>query len=165
MISFVFRIWETKANPVKHLKLDDSTSMEFEQGGERKRALKEVLHLLADLYGAVSDDMRGIKAIRFLNGIDNIKADDIKRRGDIDDVIDNHQFEGLTCIGAGLMRKILKPFVFSDEPWVKGTSRKLRKVERPLLVMVITDGAVSFHPPLSIYLRIRILNCMHGYAG
>lgn len=118
--------------------------MEFEQGGERKKALKKVLHFLADLYSAVSDDMRGIKAIRFLNGTDDLTADHLRSKDEIDKVIDCHEFEGLTCIGAGLMRKVLKPFVFADEPWIRGTPRRLRRMERPLLVMVITDGEVIF---------------------
>ena len=128
---------------MKHLESDDSTSMEFEQKGKRKNALKEVLHFLADLYGAVSDGMRGIKAIRFLNGVDDLNADHLRRKGEINKVIDGHEFEGLTRIGTGLMQKVLEPFVFTDEP---GIPRKLRQMERPLLIMIITDGAVTLHP-------------------
>lgn len=147
------------ANPMEHLKPDDSTSMVFEQGGERKKALKKVLYFLADLYGAVSNDMRGIKAIRFLNGTDDLGANHLRRKIEIDKVIDCHEFEGLTCIGAGLMRKILKPFVFMDEPWVKGTLRKLRQMERPLLIMIITDGEVTILP-FNYSFRIKVLTCM-----
>ena len=119
-------------------------SMVFEQGGERREALKKVLHFLASLYGAVSDGTRGVKAIRFLNGTDDLSADNLMSKDEINDVIDNHVFEGLTCMGAGLMRKILKPFVFSDETWDKRSPRKLASMQRPLLIMVITDGAVTF---------------------
>ena len=128
---------------MKHLESDDSMSMVFEQDGKRKEALKELLHFLADIYGAVSNGERGVKAIRFLNGADDFDANNLTSRDEINDVIDSHVFEGLTCIGAGLMRKILKPFVYSSEPWIKGTPRKLG-LKRPLLVMVITDGAVTF---------------------
>lgn len=134
--------------------------MVFEQGGERKKALKKVLHFLADLYGAVSDDMRGIKAIRFLNGTDDLCADHLRSNDEIDQVIDGHVFEGLTCIGAGLMRKILKPFVFDPSP-VSKKPRTLRRMERPLLIMVITDGAVTFLPSLSMDLGI-MLSCVYG---
>lgn len=138
---------------MEHSEPDDSVSMGFEQGGKRKEALKRVLHLLAELYGAVSGDTRGIKAIRFLNGEDDLSADNLKTKGEIDRVIDNHEFEGLTCIGASLVQKILKPFVFADKPWVKGTPKKLRQMKRPLLVIVITDGAVTLLPPSSINLH------------
>jgi len=136
--------------------VDDSISMEFEEEGRRKVALKRVLYFLADMYGAVSDEQRGIRAIRFLNGSDESdKADDLRRPEEIDSVIDSHEFEGLTRIGTGLMQKILKPFVFSDEKWVKGTTRKLQHMERPLLVMVITDGAVEGEPPKRLEQAIK----------
>ena len=117
--------------------------MGFEDSGKRKCHLKTILTFFAEIYTAHSDGHRGIRAIRFLNGTDDRSADNIIDSKDIEDIIDNHVFEGLTCIGSGLMQKILKPFVFSDEKWVKGTLRKMRNMERPLLIMVITDGAVS----------------------
>ena len=138
--------------------------MEFVEGGKRKTALKDVLHFLACLYGTVTG--RGIKAIRFLNDRSHHKKDRILEEKDVHDLINSHKFEGLTRIGAGLMRHILKPFVFEDDPsWVPGTPKKLRAMERPLLIMVITDGAVTFPSPSSIDLRIRVLIYMYGWAG
>ena len=143
-----------KLNSVRHLKSDDSASMEFVESGKRKEALVDVLHFLARLYGAVSEGIHGIKAIRFLNGGQHLKdgqplsVNNLKKKEDIEDVIMAHKFKGLTQIGAGLMREILKPFVFAHDPsWVKGTPKKLQQLERPLLIMVITDGAVTFPPP------------------
>ncbi|RPB26493.1 hypothetical protein L211DRAFT_680755 [Terfezia boudieri ATCC MYA-4762] len=130
--------------------IDDSISMEFEEAGKRKVAVKNVLAFIADIYGAVSDKKRGISAIRFLNGNDDLDADNIMTAAEIDKVIDNHEFEGLTRIGTGLMQKILKPFVFDQTvPWNKksGEARKLKQLGRPLLIMVITDGAVEGEPP------------------
>ena len=148
------------------MKLDDSASMKFTEGGRRIDALKDVLYFLARLYGTVSNDMRGIKAIRFLNNTTQLKIDDLTTKHQIDSVINSHNFEGLTRIGAGLMRHILKPFVFEDDPsWVPGTPKKLQAMERPLLIMVITDGAVTFPSPSSIDLRIRVLIYMYGWAG
>jgi len=135
--------------------IDDSMSMVFEQGGERREALKKVLAFLASLYGAVSDGTRGVKAIRFLNGTDDLSADNLMSKDEINDVIDNHVFEGLTCMGAGLMRKILKPFVFANETWDKKAPRKLASMERPLLIMVITDGAVEGEPDEWVEKAIR----------
>ncbi|KAF8419520.1 hypothetical protein EV426DRAFT_576873 [Tirmania nivea] len=129
--------------------IDDSISMEFEEAGRRKTAVKGVLAFIADIYGAVSEKQRGIRAIRFLNGNDDLEADNIQTREQIDEVIDNHEFEGLTRIGTGLMQKILKPFVFDDAKWNKSSkeARNLKQLERPLLIMVITDGAVEGEPP------------------
>ena len=131
--------------------------MEFEEAGRRKVAVKSVLSFIADIYGAVSNKERGIRAIRFLNGNDDLEADNIMTAEEIDKVIDNHEFEGLTRIGTGLMQKILKPFVFDETvKWDKksGEARKLKQLGRPLLIMVITDGAVRPHifmNPHSIY--------------
>ncbi|RPB26488.1 hypothetical protein L211DRAFT_680078 [Terfezia boudieri ATCC MYA-4762] len=128
--------------------IDDSMSMEFEEYGKRKVAVKNVLAFIADIYGAVSDMKRGIRAIRFLNGKDDLDADNIMTAAEIDKVIDNHEFQGLTRIGTGLMQRILKPFVFDQTvPWNKksGEARKLKQLGRPLLIMVITDGAVRPH--------------------
>ena len=119
--------------------------MEFVESGARKEALKNVLYFLARLYGVVSGGERGIKAVRFLNN-DNPLEKELKTRDDIDKLIDGHKFEGMTRMGAGLMRRILKPFVY-QEPHVQGTPRKLsEKLERPLLIMVITDGKVTIPP-------------------
>jgi len=129
--------------------LDDSISMEFEEHGRRKLAVKRFLSFITEIYGAVSNEERGIRAIRFLNGDDDLEADNIMTSEEIDKVIDNHEFEGLTRIGTGLMQKILKPFVFDDTvKWDKksGEARKLKQLGRPLLIMVITDGAVCPHP-------------------
>ncbi|KAF8458483.1 hypothetical protein BGX38DRAFT_571039 [Terfezia claveryi] len=125
--------------------IDDSISMEIEEAGRRKVAVKSVLSFIADIYGAISDKKRGIRAIRFLNGNDDLEADNIMTAREIDKVIDDHEFEGLTRIGTGLMQKILKPFVFDETaPW---KARKLKQLGRPLLIMVITDGAVEGEPP------------------
>jgi len=126
--------------------IDDSASMEFDEKGERKEALKHVLHFLTRLYGAISDSTRGIKAIRFLNDDDAVEYDDLKNKSQIDTLIGEHKFEGLTRIGAGLMGKILKPFVFDEKPQVKNIARGMQKMKRPLLIMVITDGKVEGEP-------------------
>lgn len=120
--------------------------MESVESGRRKYTVMEVLHFLGRLYGELSNGMRGIKTIQFLNGANEPRADNLQKKDDINNVIGSHKFNGLRCIGAGLMRKILKPFVFTDDLWVRGTPRKLRQMKRPLLIMVITDGAVTFLP-------------------
>ena len=146
MVTCISQLWKTKAKLVRGLKSDDSIDMEFVESGRRKKALIDILHFLGRLYGTVSEDIHGIRAIRFLNG-NHLDADNLRTRDQIEDVIMAHKFRGLAQIGTGLMRGILKPFVFTDDPsWVKGTPKKLRQMERPLLVMVITSGAVNSPP-------------------
>ena len=114
--------------------------MVFEESG--RRTLKMVLGFLVEMYSAVADGYSGIRAIRFMNGTDDPRTDNIRVRDEVDKVVDNHQFEGLTRIGTSLMVKILEHFVFSDEP---GIPRRMRRLGRPLLITIITDGVVS--PP------------------
>lgn len=121
--------------------------MEFEESGKRITALKTVLTLISEIYEAVSDptDARGIHAIRFLNGNSGggKKGQEFPTLTDIHKTIDEHEFEGLTRIGTGLMRNILKPLVFNETKKNGKTVRTLNKdLKRPLLIMVVTDGAV-----------------------
>ena len=139
--------------------LDDSTAMEFEESGRRKEAVKSVLYFIREIYGVVSSKERGIRAIRFLNGNDDLEADNMMTATEIDKVIDNHEFGGLTRIGTGLMQKILKPFVFDESvKWDKtsGEARKLKKLERPLLIMVITAGVVRPHVFMNPHLAYNL---------
>ena len=109
----------------------------------RKVALKKLLCFIAKIYGAVSGGCRGIRTLRFFNGIDN--ADNIIQRDEIEEIVDCHESEDLTHIGVALEGQILKPFVFADDPsWVKGTPRKMRDMKRLLLIIVIIS--VSFPP-------------------
>ena len=80
---------------------------EYEERGDRIRVMKKVIAYIAHIY-ALSTRDRGISAIRFLNGHDDLNANNLKEH-EIDAVIDAHEFEGLAMIGTGLMNKILKP--------------------------------------------------------
>ena len=113
----------------------------FEEGGKRKEYLKIILGFLTEIYSALSH--RGIRALRFFSGTGDFTADQMSQLDEIEEVIDNHEFDSLTYTGSSLVQRILKPFVFSDEEWDKKTPRKMRNMERPLLIVVITDGAVS----------------------
>ena len=115
--------------------------MEFAEGGRRKKELKDVLYFLSRLYGAVTT--RGIKAIHFLNDTKTLGANDIATRDQIERVINSHEFKGLARIGTGLHRRILAPLVLIKKSGVQ-------RMERPLLVVVITSGVVSFLPSLSL---------------
>lgn len=127
---------------------DDSISMEFEQAGARKEALKVVLNYVIDMYDRLSDRQlqQGIRVIRFVNS-------DIKfwlentTHGQIEEIIDRHEFGGLACIGTSLQRKILQPVIFDKNALAWGKQRqgprRLQPIERPLLIVVITDGAAA----------------------
>jgi len=146
--------------------VDDSQSMSFEEKGDRIKAMKKVLAYLAHVFGLSSKD-RGISAIRFLNGSDDLKANNLKE-DQIDSVIDRHEFEGLTKIGTGLMSKILKPLVFAEgEVWNKQDKkpRRLRQLKRPLLIMVITDGAVEGEPHVRLPQAIKSVHDSLQAAG
>lgn len=100
--------------------------MKFEDGGSRIKILQQVLHVIAHFYALSQPDGK-IKAVRFMNkraGLDNVTPEEIMER------ISKHKYDGMTRIGKELEKKILKPFVS-------------KKMTRPLLVMIITDGDVS----------------------
>ena len=162
MVTFISQLWKTKAKFVRALKSDDSASMEFVESGRRKEALINVLYFFARLYKVVSGSMQGIRAICFLNGGGHFNTENLKEKDDIMNIVNSNKFKGLARIGLGLMKRILQPLVFTDDPsWVKGTPRKLQQMEQPLLVLVITDGRVTF-PLCNIDLRVKILTCMGG---
>lgn len=111
---------------------DDSGSMRFDEAGTRKQILEQVLKIIAHVYQFATDSGE-IRAIRFLN---SRKSPDNVKNSDIDGILKDHGYIGLTKIGTELENKILKPLVNVN-------------MTRPLLVMVITDGDVmaqDFHP-------------------
>ena len=109
---------------------DDSSSMDFEDDGRRKKTLKKVLDAIAEVYELARDE--GIMSIRYLNGRQGRK--DVTR-DKVEDLHNAIQYNGVTMIGTQLQAKILKPFV------------EQKDMTKPLLIIVITDGSVS--PPSS----------------
>jgi hypothetical protein len=125
-----------------HLKirfrLDGSLSIYYDDGpGVRVGTLEKTLHAIADIYIHARPD--GILSVRFLNdnkGRKNVKPESVYT------IIKNHTCRGVTRIGTELERKILDHFVY--EP--KIMLRELKAMEKPLLVMIITDGTVILSP-------------------
>ena len=99
--------------------------MKTEEGGNRKKALESALQLIADVYTLARPD--GILAIEFLNNPTKMK--DV-RTNIVADIIKDHKFSGWTRIGTELKLKVLNHFV-------------TKEMEKPLLVITITDGDVS----------------------
>ena len=111
--------------------------MKTEEEGKRIEALKTALQLIADVYTLARPD--GILAIDFVN--DSTEERDV-RTDIVADIIAEHRFSGLSRIGTALKRKVLDNFVTED-------------MERPLLVITITDGAVSRHLLTVSFVRSR----------
>ena len=119
--------------------------MKLKDGGQRMIALKHFLYAVGKIYGIASVRENGIRAVCFLNGYgeDDLNASDLSTEETINRVVDAHEFKGHNWLATGLMRKILVPLVFGpkqqDTSVATGT-RELGKLERPLLIMAITDG-------------------------
>ena len=108
--------------------------MEYEEDRARIENLKEVLKIINSIYKHAAEPDTGIRAIRFINNND----DEDNFHGEPSEIIDNHYFGGTTRIGTELHRKILKPLVLGEP------------MKKPLLIMVITDGAVSYPNPVPL---------------
>lgn len=89
--------------------------------------LQNTLGCISEVYDLINED--GIKSTRYINRPKGY-AKVTKTR--LADVIDRCQRAGLSMIGTQLKRKILDPFVFSEQV----------AIEKPLLVIIITDGEV-----------------------
>ena len=117
--------------------------MDCEEGSFRIEAVKKVLTYITHTYDLTTKG-RQIRAIRFLNGTDDLNTNNLTA-AEIDRVVDNHKFQGLAKIGTGLMHKILKPLIFAEDAvWDEQGKmpNKLRELKRPLLIIVIIHGAV-----------------------
>lgn len=100
--------------------------MHYDQDGQRKVTLEKTLKTIASVYTHARPE--GLYAVRFINS--NTGKRNV-RKGHVRNILKNHPWRGATRIGTQLERKILNDFVYT------GTDMK-----RPLLVMIITDGAV-----------------------
>lgn len=116
--------------------IDDSSSMEYEDGGNRKDMLKKVLEAIADVYELAREE--GIVSVRFLNNPTGRK--DIKK-ADVAGLHAEIQYDGVTMTGTELQNKILKPFVLEPQT----------PMRKPLLTMIITDGDVSLTTTVLYY--------------
>lgn len=106
---------------------DDSGSMSFEENGERIKDLKMILDRVAHATALFDDD--GIQ-IRFMND-PNENYNGIKDGRQVEQLVDNHRYSGLTPLGTELRKKVI------DKILVPGLRSNMRK---PLLIITITDG-------------------------
>lgn len=101
--------------------------MAFEENGSRIDDLKLIINRVAFAAGLFDDD--GI-AVRFMNSTQ--VADGIRNPQQVEQLIGQTRFQGLTPMGRELQNKVLGPMVLGP-----ARSGQLRK---PVLVIIITDG-------------------------
>ncbi|KAK6350180.1 hypothetical protein TWF696_006420 [Orbilia brochopaga] len=107
--------------------IDDSGSMAFEEGGERIKDLKLILQKVA--FAATLFDQDGI-SLRFMNN--DFSQNNIRTEGQINQIVDQVQFRGLTPMGTSLRAKVLDPLVIQPA--------RSNQLQKPVLVITITDG-------------------------
>jgi len=107
--------------------IDDSGSMAFEEGGERIKDLKLILQRVA--FAATLFDQDGI-SLRFMNN--DFSQNSIRTEAQINQIVEQVSFRGLTPMGTSLKQKVLDPLVV-------GPARS-NQLSKPILVITITDG-------------------------
>ena len=112
--------------------VDDSDSMIREEDGKRKKTLIQFIDHITEIYKMANES--GIFAMRFMNSRGGKKNWTEESK----DYLDHHNYGGVTRIGTELKKKILDKFVIGNP-----------KQSKPLLVLVVTDGAVGLSPHLS----------------
>ncbi|KAL9118791.1 MAG: hypothetical protein Q9187_004654, partial [Circinaria calcarea] len=129
--------------------IDNSGSMAFEEKGERIKDLKLILSRVA--YAASLFDSDGIN-LRFMNWkltpaetervLDNIRSEQ-----QVEALVAQVPFKGLTPIGTELRNQVIDPLVL-------GKARK-QALEKPVLIITITDGQPAGENPGTLAETIR----------
>ena len=124
------------------LYIDDSGSMAFESDdggppGERITDLKAILDQVA--FAASLLDQDGIQ-VRFMNS--TIQGNGIRNKQQVDQLVSQVKFSGLTPLAREMNNKILGPLVL--QPARSG------QLQKPVLVVTITDGEPSGEPKFDI---------------
>ena len=103
-----------------------------EEDGQRKKTLVQFVDHITEVYKLANES--GILAMRFMNSGGG------KRNwtGESQEYLDQHSYGGVTRIGTELKKKILDKFVIGNP-----------NQKKPLLVIIVTDGAVCLSPNLS----------------
>ena len=128
---------------------DNSGSMAFEEKGERIKDLKLILSRVA--YAASLFDSDGID-LRFMNwkltqAETERVLDGIRSEQQVEALVAQVPFKGLTPIGTELRNQVIDPLVV-------GRAR-LGKLEKPVLIITITDGQPAGENPGTLAETIR----------
>ena len=111
--------------------IDDSDSMIREENGQRKKNLAEFIDHIKEICSTANRS--STLAMRFMN-----RARDIENWArEKQEYLDHDSYGGLTRIGTEL-KKILDNFAVGSP-----------NQSKPLLVLIVTDGAVCFSPKSS----------------
>ena len=113
---------------------DDSGSMKAVEEGTRIKDLELILERVTNISGLFDDN--GIN-IRFFNS--NIEGNDIKTSQEALSLIPSLEFKYATPLGTNLNNKVLKPMFLDSVTKLFGFGKK-KKVPKPLLIFIITDG-------------------------
>ncbi|KAJ5792356.1 uncharacterized protein N7503_008334 [Penicillium pulvis] len=124
------------------LYVDDSGSIEFEEKGLRKDQLRQILGIVATAAATFDED--GI-SVRFMNSSE--QGDGIRSANDVNALVSRVRFSGLTPLGTSLKSKVI-------DPMIVGPARAGR-LEKPVLVITITDGQPAGEPHSSVNDAIR----------
>ena len=116
--------------------------MQFEENGERIQDLKLILSKVA--YAASLFDSDGIQ-VRFMNS--EKQGNNIRTEQEVESLISQIQFKGLTPMGTQLRNKILEPLVVRPA--------KSNQLQKPVLVVTITDGQPAGEPQGAVYDAIK----------
>jgi len=126
---------------------DDSGSMVFEENGERIQDLKVILGRVAEVATMFDDD--GI-IIRFMNC--GVEGNGIRDTTSASNLVSQVQFNGLTPLGTNLNSKVIQPFL--------ANAVQSRTLQKPILVIIITDGEPTGEPPGSVANAIKNAKAM-----
>ena len=112
--------------------IDDSDSIIYEQAGVRKAILIHLVDHIIEICSMANES--GVLAMRFMNSGGGKK----NWRGRSQEYLDHHNYGGLARMGTELENKILNKFVTGNS-----------KQSKPILVLIVTDGAVGLSRNLS----------------
>merc|ERR1711939_437164 len=139
--------------------IDDSGSMQFEEGGERIKDLRLILERVASVATIFDDD--GI-SLRFMNAnYPPQMTENIRSEQQIDQLMRSVQFKGLTPMGTELRNKVIDGIIV---PKVRGGQYR-----KPTLVIMITDGQPAGEAQNAVFDAIKYasheVSQRHGPGG
>lgn len=105
------------------------------------KLLKGVLSLVLEICSLAREG--GVRAIRYAES--NVEKDDVKE-GDMEGIISGFANGGGTYVDAAFVNKVSEPFIVGSRK-----NGRIAIIERPILVMIITDSIVRFKFPPMIF--------------
>jgi uncharacterized protein YegL len=125
--------------------IDDSGSMQFEENGERIKDLQLILQRVSSVATIFDED--GVQ-LRFMNSnYDPSMVDGIRSEQQVDQLMRNVAFKGLTPMGTALRQKVIDGII------VPKIQR--RQYLKPTLVISVTDGQPAGEAQNTIFDTIK----------